>query len=78
MFVSSENPTPCTTTDPELWFSKLSNERALAKKLCLGCPLRDPCLQSALDYEELSGESLAGIFGALSQQDRQRLAEANR
>ncbi|MFA5919358.1 MAG: WhiB family transcriptional regulator [Candidatus Nanopelagicaceae bacterium] len=46
---------PCHTSDPELFFSDRSEEIALAKSLCGGCPVRAQCLQAALSREEPCG-----------------------
>jgi hypothetical protein len=56
---------PCRTTDPELWFSKSSSERALAQALCRECPVRTACAQYALDNPELKG-----VWGGTTAADR--------
>lgn len=56
---------PCRTTDPELWFSKSSTERALAQALCRECPIRTACAQYALDNPELRG-----VWGGTTAADR--------
>ena len=56
---------PCRTTDPELWFSKSSTERALAQALCRECPLQRPCAQYALDNPEVRG-----VWGGTTGADR--------
>lgn len=56
---------PCRTTDPELWFSKSSSERELAKALCCECPIRTACAQHALDNPELRG-----VWGGTTLADR--------
>ena len=55
---------PCRTTDPELWFSRSSSERALAVALCQECPLRRPCAQYAIDNDE------RGVWGGTTAADR--------
>lgn len=60
---------PCRTTDPELWFSKSSNERALAVDLCRECPLQRPCAQYALDHPEVRG-----VWGGTTTADRREWA----
>ncbi len=44
--------TPCTSTDPELWFAEQPARLAVAKELCAGCPLKQSCLAGALDRRE--------------------------
>jgi hypothetical protein len=56
---------PCQTTDPELWFSRSSSERALAVALCRECPLQVPCAQYAIDNPELRG-----VWGGTTAADR--------
>ncbi|WP_330236125.1 WhiB family transcriptional regulator [Streptomyces sp. NBC_00566] len=56
---------PCRTTDPELWFSGSSSDRALAVALCRECPLQRECAQHALDRPELRG-----VWGATTAADR--------
>ncbi|MFG3048109.1 WhiB family transcriptional regulator [Streptomyces sp. NPDC048241] len=60
---------PCTTTDPELWHSRSSRDRALAVALCRECPLRQECAQYALDRPELRG-----VWGATTAADRRGFA----
>jgi hypothetical protein len=55
---------PCRTTDPELWFSRSSSDRALAVALCQQCPLRRPCAQYAIDNDE------RGVWGGTTAADR--------
>lgn len=56
---------PCRTTDPEIFFSKSSNEREYAKGLCGECPIRTACAQYALDNPELRG-----VWGGTTAADR--------
>jgi hypothetical protein len=56
---------PCRTTDPEIWFSQSSSERALAVALCRECPLQRPCAQYALDHPEVRG-----VWGGTTTADR--------
>jgi hypothetical protein len=58
---------PCRTTDPELWFSKSSTDRAAAIALCQECPIRQACAQYALD-----DRSLKGIWGGTTAADRRQ------
>ncbi|MFD4572068.1 WhiB family transcriptional regulator [Streptomyces sp. NPDC058417] len=58
---------PCRTTDPELWFSRSSSERALAVALCEDCPIRQACAQYAIDNRGVSG-----VWGGTTLADRSR------
>lgn len=56
---------PCRTTDPEIFFSTSSTDRAHAVALCRGCPIQQPCAQHALDNPELRG-----VWGGTTTADR--------
>jgi WhiB family transcriptional regulator, redox-sensing transcriptional regulator len=57
----------CAGHDPELWHQPPSNEHArrFAIDVCKGCPVRDACLTEAL-----ADRSLAGIWGATTENQR--------
>ena len=46
---------PCHDSNPDLFFSDLTEEIAAAKSLCGGCPVRSQCLDAALSREEPCG-----------------------
>lgn len=58
----------CATDDPELWFPEKGGSPSVAKLLCADCPLRERCLDYAienrLDY---------GIWGGLTVKERRPL-----
>lgn len=59
----------CTETDPELFFpSSSSGSSRKVKEVCFSCPVREQCLQFALD----NGERF-GIWGGLSEMERRAL-----
>ena len=43
---------PCREYDPELWFAESTSDVEQAKALCQECPLREGCLQGALERQE--------------------------
>ena len=43
---------PCHTADPDLWFAADPADLERAKALCTSCPIKQHCLQAALDREE--------------------------
>jgi len=54
---------------PTLWVSPRASDRAQARRICAGCPVREECLQYALDCEG----SIAwawGIYGGLDEYER--------
>ena len=46
---------PCHNSDPEVFFSETSDQIALAKSLCAGCPMIAACLEGALSRKEPCG-----------------------
>jgi WhiB family redox-sensing transcriptional regulator len=43
---------PCRVNDSDLWFAESPSDVEFAKALCRDCPVRDLCLNSALDRRE--------------------------
>ena len=58
----------CPQTDPGAFFPEQGGSTKEAKKICLGCPVRERCLQWALDNDERFG-----VWGGLSERERRRL-----
>lgn len=58
----------CAQTDPEAFFPEKGGSTREAKKICLGCPVRQECLDYALAHDERFG-----IWGGLSERERRRL-----
>lgn len=59
----------CAETDPEAFFPEKGGTTAReAKRICAGCDVRSQCLETALDRNERFG-----IWGGLSERERQRL-----
>lgn len=66
----------CAQTDPEIFYPEKGGTTRDAKRVCNGnpdrgippCPVRDQCLQWALDTRERFG-----ILGGLSERERRRL-----
>lgn len=58
----------CSQTDPESFFPEKGGSTKEAKKICLTCPVRNDCLQYALDHDERFG-----IWGGYSERERRRL-----
>jgi WhiB family redox-sensing transcriptional regulator len=64
------NRAACRTEDPDLFFPIGTSGPALmqteqAKAVCRRCPVREPCLQWALD----TGQSI-GVWGGTSETER--------
>ncbi len=58
----------CAQTDPEVFFPEKGGSTREAKKICLGCEVRNECLEHALQKDERFG-----IWGGLSERERRRL-----
>ena len=43
---------PCRANNPELWFAESPSDVEFAKALCQSCPVRDLCLDGALERRE--------------------------
>jgi WhiB family redox-sensing transcriptional regulator len=46
---------PCRVEDPDLWFAISPEDIERAKGLCGGCPVREACLEGALQRRERWG-----------------------
>ncbi|MEP9394131.1 WhiB family transcriptional regulator [Gordonia sp. VNQ95] len=53
---------PCQVTDADLWFAEDPRDLERAKALCVDCPLREVCLQAALERAEPWGVWGGEIF----------------
>lgn len=58
----------CAQTDPEAFFPEKGGSTREAKRICMGCEVRDDCLEYALAHDERFG-----IWGGLSERERRRL-----
>lgn len=64
----------CNQTDPEAFYPEQAGDGGTAaKRVCAACPVRDTCLEDALDREEPYG-----VWGGLSTQQRRRMLAARR
>ncbi|MEU4673953.1 WhiB family transcriptional regulator [Amycolatopsis sp. NPDC023774] len=58
----------CAQTDPEAFFPEKGGSTREAKRICLGCEVKDECLEAALAHDERFG-----IWGGLSERERRKL-----
>jgi WhiB family transcriptional regulator, redox-sensing transcriptional regulator len=58
----------CAQTDPDAFYPEKGGSTRDAKRVCLQCPVRMPCLEWALAHDERFG-----IWGGLSERERRRL-----
>ena len=59
----------CRERDPELFFAgSEGGDATAAQRICAGCPVRDQCLEWALD-----ARAPFGVWGGTTEQERRRL-----
>lgn len=63
----------CAQIDPEPFFPEKGGSTRASKKVCAACPVREKCLQYALD----NGERF-GIWGGVSERDRRKILRDRR
>jgi WhiB family redox-sensing transcriptional regulator len=63
----------CAETDPEAYFPEKGGSSREAKKVCAGCPVRQECLEYALEHDERWG-----IWGGTSERQRRTLRRGMR
>jgi hypothetical protein len=60
----------CAQTDPEVFYPERGESIADAKRVCLGCPVRETCLEWALERKERFG-----VFGGKSERERRKIEQ---
>lgn len=63
----------CQQTDPESFYPERGYSADYAKTICHRCPVKDECLQWALDHDEQHG-----VWGGKSEKERRELKRAGR
>lgn len=58
----------CQETDPEIFYPEQGESPELAQRVCRSCPVRDECLEFALEHDERFG-----VWGGLSARQRHKL-----
>lgn len=58
----------CAGIDPELFYPKRGESTREAKRVCSGCPVKQECLEFAVDNSEKFG-----IWGGLSERQRREI-----
>ena len=58
----------CATADPDSWYPAQDKASSAVLRVCAACPVRDLCLQQAIDDGELFG-----IWGGLNLSQRNAL-----
>jgi WhiB family redox-sensing transcriptional regulator len=63
----------CRGADPNLFFPERGESVKEAKAVCTGCPVREECLEYALENHEV-----LGIWGGLSGRERRQQRRTGR
>ena len=67
----------CNGHNPDLWFPRQgesdSEECRAARAVCITCPIKQPCLEYALDRNEEYG-----VWGGITARERQRILRNRR
>jgi WhiB family redox-sensing transcriptional regulator len=58
----------CAQTDPDSFFPDKGGSAREAKRVCLNCPVREECLQYALEHNERWG-----VWGGETERARRRM-----
>jgi WhiB family redox-sensing transcriptional regulator len=58
----------CLNADPDVFFPEKGGSTREAKRICSECPVRDECLEYALEEDERFG-----IWGGMSERERRKL-----
>ncbi|HUH06492.1 MAG TPA: WhiB family transcriptional regulator [Egibacteraceae bacterium] len=58
----------CLQADPDTFFPEKGGSTREAKRICIGCEVRDECLEYALANDERFG-----IWGGMSERERRKL-----
>ena len=63
----------CAETDPEAFFPEKGAPSRSARQVCAVCPVRDQCLEYAMEHDERFG-----IWGGTSARQRRALKKGGR
>lgn len=58
----------CAQVGDDLWFPEKGGSVRLPKRICSGCPVREPCLEYALETSQMFG-----VWGGMTEQERRRI-----
>lgn len=58
----------CASVGGDVWYPEKGESTRQAKAVCMGCEVREACLQSALDRDEHFG-----VWGGYSERERRKL-----
>ena len=63
----------CLGADPDLFYPSADDDAAEAKRICMVCPVREPCLEYSITAREKQG-----VWGGLTEKERRRIVRQRR
>jgi len=72
MDLSWMNKGNCFGVDPNIMIPVEKSDEHIAKEICQGCPIKEPCLDYALSHQE------DGIWGGTDRRERYKIRKARR
>ncbi|MGH9245898.1 MAG: WhiB family transcriptional regulator [Acidimicrobiales bacterium] len=63
----------CNGLDPEIFYPVSDEDAEVAKAVCGGCAVRQPCLEHALSFREKDG-----VWGGATERERRRIIRQRR
>ena len=63
----------CLGADPDLFYPSADDAAEAAKRICMVCPVREPCLEYSITAREKQG-----VWGGLDERERRRLVRQRR
>jgi WhiB family redox-sensing transcriptional regulator len=63
----------CRSVDPEVFFPSDGVGVEAARRICDGCPVKEPCLEYAISHRVEHG-----VWGGASERERRRIARRRR
>ena len=63
----------CRGLDPMIFYPATDEDAEVAKAICAACPVREDCLEHAIDEREHNG-----VWGGATERERQRIIRRRR
>ncbi len=63
----------CRGLDPAIFYPLTDEEAAPAKAICAECPVKEPCLEHAIEHREKNG-----VWGGETERERLRIVRRRR
>ena len=63
----------CRGLDPAIFYPQTDDDSDEAKAICAECPVREPCLEHAIEHREKNG-----VWGGATERERLRIIRRRR